>query len=258
MLRTWLALGGLVSLATLACAQSEPAPRTAPPLIVIKADDLKRTQPAWDRFMEIIDRRDIKGSIGIICDSLEKATPEYLQWIKTVREGGRIEFWNHGYDHKMVRPPDKHYEQAEFNGPPYETQFDHLSRSQQLAQEKLGFAFETFGAPFNATDYNTVKALKALPDLKVWLYGNPATPAGKQVLTRIPEVNIENPTFSPNLEKFIAGYRRHPEAAYFVIQGHPPQWDDARFAEFERILDFLQGEQAVFVTPAELAQRLAP
>jgi len=245
-------LAPLLALSVL-CGQTPPpvAERSAPPQIIIKADDLRRADPHWDRFLEILQRRHIHAAIGIICDSLENPAPDYLAWIQSARHTGLVEFWNHGYDHHMTTVNEKSV--PEFAGTPLDYQLDHLQRSERLAEEKLGFPLHAFGAPFNATDTNTAKALAQCPDLTVWLYGHPSQPAGKLVLARIPEVNIENPTFHPNLEKFIEGYRHHPEAALFVIQGHPPSWDDARFAEFEKILDFLASEHAAFVTPQDLA-----
>lgn len=90
-----------------------------------------------------------------------------------------------------------------------------------------------------------------MPEIKVWLYGDPKNPAGKVVLERVGAVNIENPTFVPSLEKFVDGYNRNPARPYFVIQGHPQQWDDARFAEFVKIVDFLVSQKATFILASE-------
>ena len=225
--------------------------RSAPAIILIKADDFRGFNPKWQKFLEIAERRGLHASIGIICDSLEHASPQTLRWIKDVHTGGKIEFWNHGYDPKQWQDGDRTLE--EFSGPPYAQQKDHLTRADALMVEKAGFAFQSFGAPFNATDAATVKALQEEPAIKVWLYGDTKQTAGKTVLDRVPEVNIENPIFHPSLEKFVAGYRKHPEHGYFLIQGHPPMWGEPEFVEFERILDFLAKEKAVFVTPSEFA-----
>ncbi len=251
---SWWAAGLLILCLAIcpAKAQDSPArPRTAPAKILIKADDFIGISLKWQRFLDIVNQHGLHASIGIICNSLEHASPQTLQWVKDVHAAGKIEFWNHGYDHREWKENGLTLE--EFKGTPYEQQKEHLTRSDALAREKLGFAFRSFGAPFNATDAATVKVLAEEPNLKVWLYGDLQQPAGKTVLDRIPEVNIENPLFHPSLDKFVAGYRKHPEREYFLIQGHPPQWDETGFMEFARILDFLAQEKAVFLTPAEFA-----
>ncbi len=196
-------------------APTKTAARQSPPYIMIKIDDLKsnkgKVHPLWKKVVDYLKSRNIKAGIGIICDSLEEDSPEYFQWIKDQRAGGMIEFWNHGYDHKEWQEGVKKVE--EFKGPSYEQQKQHLLRCNELAKQKLGFTLPAFGAPFNATDDNTSKALSEDPDTTIWLYGDLKHPSGKVVLDRVGAVNIENPTFLPSLEKFMQGYAKYPEAA---------------------------------------------
>lgn len=234
-----------------------PPPRTSPPKIVLKLDDMRLLHPNWQKVLDMVNKRGIKASFGIICNSLENGRPQYYQWIKEVHAAGRVEFWCHGYDHREWVDNNLHY--MEFEGPSYEEQKKHLQRCQQLAREKLGFAFASFGAPFNATDEKTAQALRDdVPDFKVWMYGDAQFPMGKTVLVRYGNVNIENPLFVPSTARLAEGMAKHPTAPYFVIQGHPPQWDEKRLAEFETMLDYLISQHAEFVTPAELAASLPP
>jgi peptidoglycan/xylan/chitin deacetylase (PgdA/CDA1 family) len=228
-------------------------PRKSPPYIILKIDDMTsakgKVHPLWKRFVNFTKERNIKASIGIIANSLEGDVPEYFQFIKDLHASGQIEFWQHGYDHAQWKEGDKTLE--EFSGSTYEHQKEDMTKANKLAREKLGFPFETFGAPFNATDANTVKVLSEDKDIKIWLYGDLKHPAGKIVLDRVGAVNIENPTFVPSLEKFIAGYAKYPNRDVFVIQGHTTHWDDARWAEFVKIIDFLTEQKAIFTTPSE-------
>lgn len=240
----------------------ELPPRKAPPYIIIKVDDLKKNwdgkvHPMWQKLVDFVRQRKIKASIGIICNSLEGDNPLYFQWIKDLHATGIIEFWNHGYDHAEWQENGKKLQ--EFSGSTYEHQKQHMSKSNQLAREKLGFPFLTFGAPFNAIDKTTVKVLEEDPDIKIWLYGDLKNPAGKIVLDRV-GVNIENPTFVPDLQKFIAGYAKYPEREVFTIQGHPTHWNEDRWAQFVKIIDFLTEQKAIFMTPAEYVREknLAP
>lgn len=230
--------------------------RKSPPYIILKVDDLTnnggKVHPRWQKFVDFTAERKIKSAIGIICNSLEKDDPKYFQWIKDQQAKGLIEFWNHGYTHKSWQENGKTV--YEFKDVPYEQQKKNLLRCNELAKQKLGFTLPAFGAGFNAIDDNTAKALAEDPDTTIWLYGDLKNPAGKIVMDRIGGVNIENPTFVPSLEKFKAGYAKNPARDYFVIQGHPAQWTDERFAAFVELIDFLTAEKAIFTTPSEYAK----
>lgn len=233
--------------------------RTTPATVILKVDDLRhangKVHPRWQKLAEFTRSRKVKTSIGIICDSLEGDHPEYISWIKDLHATGLVEFWNHGYDHKQWKEGDKSGD--EFKGSTLEFQKEHLAKANGLAKEKLGFTLPAFGAPSNAIDATTVLALKDDPDTKIWFYGNSKEPAGKLVLDRVGSVNIENPIFTPSLEKFVAGYNRYPKREYFVIQGHPGQWDDPKFAQFVAIVDFLTKEGALIMAPSEYAAKIA-
>lgn len=101
--------------------------------------------------------------------------------------------------------------------------------------------------------------------MKVWLYPTPIDAAGRKleaagkvvILDRVWDVNIERAVGLPDFNRFVAGYAKHPDREYFVIQGHPMMWGaPGRFGEFEQIVDFLITQRAVFVTPAEWAATL--
>lgn len=258
------AAAALLVLTTAAFAAPQPTTptsptvlaRKSPPIIIIKVDDLRRqnetVNPRWQRLVDFAKSRKLKTNIGIIADSLDGDHPAYFQWIKDQQATGLFEFWNHGFDHKQWTENGKTLQ--EFKGPPYEQQKEHMTRANLLARQKLGFSFAAFGAGFNATDETTVRVLRESPDIRVWLYGDKKNPADKIVMERVGAVNIENPIFHPSLQKFIEGYNRYPNQTYFVIQGHPQQWDETGFAQFVQIVDFLTGEKAVFMTPSEYAK----
>lgn len=239
-------------------ASSLPEPRVP---VVLKLDDLVSTREGavperWRRVTDFARERNLKISAGIICDSLEGEKPAYFSYIKELHSSGSCEFWFHGYDHKQWDEGGRKLQ--EFNGTSYEHQKDHFVKSQALAKEKLGFAFAAFGSPFNATDATTSRVLAEDPDIKVLLFGNAGDRAsGKVVLDRVGPVNIEIPLFVPNPEKFAEAYGANAKGRkYYVLQGHPNQWDDARWAAFVRLVDFLQQNRIPVVTPSELAASL--
>lgn len=240
-----------------------PLPANPPP-VVLKLDDLAtgggNVPRPWRRVTDFARERNLKISIGVITQSLATANPSYLDYIKDLHASGLVEFWFHGWDHKQWEENGAKFQ--EFKGTSYEHQKASFVKSQALAREKLGFVFTTFGSPFNGFDENTFKVFDEDPDMKVFLYAarddQPKIP-GKVILDRPPWVNIEDPLFVPNSQKFIAGYlKAASRRSHFVIQGHPAQWNDQRWAEFVKIVDFLQQNKIPVITPTEAAALVSP
>jgi hypothetical protein len=233
--------------------RADPRRGKAPPKIVIKLDDFKPSHggvhPRWLRVADFAAERKIKVGFGIIAQTLEADSPEFFAWTRARHTSGAIEFWFHGYDHSQSG------DLREFSGRPYDYQKQHVVDSQRLAREKLGFAFRSFGAPFNAVDATAAQAIGEDPDLAVWMYGKPGETGGKLALERAYAVNLESPTIIANHGAFLEGYAHNRGAAYFVLQGHPAGWGDDRYAEFVKIVDFLISQKAEFVHAAEFADR---
>jgi peptidoglycan/xylan/chitin deacetylase (PgdA/CDA1 family) len=243
--------------------------RKTPAIIVLKLDDVKQVgktvHPRWQRMADYLEKRKIKSGFGVICQTLETASPEYVQWITSRRDRGLIEFWFHGWDHAVHEEGGVKYN--EFKHRSYEQQSERLARSQKLAKQKLGFAFETFGPPGGvgngSHDQATLRVMVDDADLHVMLYPQPLDAAGREaieraggkfvILDRVWAVGLEGAVGVPNFARFLRGYAANPDRAYFTLQGHPAMWDDARFAEFEKIVDFLVERKAVFMTPTEAA-----
>ena len=244
--------------------------RKQPPLIVLKFDDVKQFKGGdvhgrWKRLADYLEKKQIKGGFGVLCETLNEATPQYVQWFADRRKAGFIEFWFHGYDHATHTVEGVKFN--EFNKRSYEEQKERTAKSQALAKEKLGFAFTAFGPPggvgSGSFDANTLRVMAEDPDIKVMMYPQPFDTIGREydssgklkILDRVWSVNLESAVGVPGFQAFLNGYAANPEREYFVLQGHPASWDDARFAEFERIIDFLVSQKAVFMTPSELAPR---
>jgi peptidoglycan/xylan/chitin deacetylase (PgdA/CDA1 family) len=245
--------------------------RQKPALVVLKLDDVKQVRgtvhPVWQRVDEALASRQIKAAYGVICQTLTEATPEYAAWIRTRQAAGRVEFWFHGWDHGPHRVGDVLHN--EFAGWDYEGMKALVDKSQQAALATLGFAFGTFGptgsgAPGPSLDETALRVMRDDPHIGVVLYPMPMDEVGRRVtadsdltiLDRVWEVNLEGAVGVPDGQRLIAGYAAHPEREYFVLQGHPAMWAGERFNEFLRILDFLAGQKAVFVTPSECAAAL--
>lgn len=251
-----------------AAAPVELPPRKQPPIIVLKFDDLKpvdgKVHGLWLKLVDYLESRDIKGSMGIVCKSLNDASPEFCQWVKDRKASGKWEFWFHGWDHGTHDVDGKKYN--EFSKRSYEEQKKRFDDSQALAKEKFGFAFETFGPPGGAStpsmDAETYRVMQDDPNMKVWLYPTPIDNPGKKlatqnkvvILDRVWSVNTEKTVGKPDFDAFVAGYAKNPDRQYFFLQGHPMHWSPDRFKEFTRIIDFLVEQKAQFMTPTECAQ----
>ena len=195
----------------------------------------------------------MKASVGIICNSLEKPSPAYVAWIKTyaIENGGLIEFWNHGLNHK--------WKPVEFNGTDLAFQLDHLTTPNRLMKEATGITFHTFGAPFNQSDAVTEQALSQVPDLKAWLFGPEKTGKDmRQPLVLKRSLTLEYDVGKISAEKFMEDYPKKAQGEpYLVLQGHPGSWNDDSFKNFTTIADRLAADGWTFITPYEYFQTVS-
>ena len=227
-------------------------PDTAAPYVILKLDDLwcedNVVHTGWDSVITYLNEQNIKGSIGLVGESLEEDNPSYYEWILQRQAEGH-EIWNHGFCHCRNKATGI----SEYKGKSPEEQLQSIRQTQTLAQEKLNITLRTFGAPYNHTDQSTVEALEDIPSLKVWLYKETDTHTTKYQLPRIREVNIEYPVHQPDFAQFVKGYELHKTEPVLIIQGHPRSWQEdlTRLQEFKRIISFLKKENVRFITPYE-------
>lgn len=243
-------------LALLLCLVVCAATANAQQVVLLKLDDViaRRvgTKPVSDRWLKVHDylkAQNIKGSFGIITESLEKDNPLYFNWLKEVQAAGLIEFWMHGYHMKTASEP------GEFEHGTAEEQRAILAKGEKLAKEKLGFPLPAFGPHWSGTTDATDEAMEKVPEVTIWLYG-PEKPKFYSRLS-IPRVMaLENPTFVPDAEKFKTFYEaKAAKREALVLQGHPDQWDDKRWEGFTKIIEFLKSKNVVFMTPSEYLQK---
>jgi hypothetical protein len=211
-------------------------------VIILKADDFIFSEQ-WVRFIRYIENKKIKVSLGVVGKQLYNES--LCDWIKSLSINNNIEFWNHGLTHECK-------EYFEFKGSSYEYQLTHLQKAQQLFKDKVGITVHTFGAPCNAIDENTSQALADIEEIKIWYYGK--TDSIKLCLER--KGNIESPIMQPNYNEFIERYNQDKldQYDYLALQIHPGFWDDKGWEDFEKIIDFLNQKEVVFMTPFEYYQ----
>ncbi len=257
------AVNALLALAP-ASAQTPPttAPAARPLAVVLKLDDLVRggkpstatVSPRWQRTTDFLEGEKIKASYGLLCDSLEGDCPAYIDWIKQRVTNGFIEIWHHGYYARLL-PAEMQVNgrTAEYMGGSVEAQAAMFRKSLDLVKQKTGIEMMAFGPHSTAIDGITYKALEGIPEIKmVFYYGPPKdVPTSKFVVKRLME--LEKPLFVPNPENVQKTYEQKKDTLpYIVIQGHPNQWDDARFENFKKSVLYLRDQGCRFLTPSEL------
>lgn len=237
-------------------ANGDEVPGKTPQVVILKLDDVTANtsqnappiSPRWQRITDFLKESDIKASYGIIGFSLEQDNQEYFDWIKNVHESGLVEFWNHGYMNR--KSTDK---AGEFEGS-FETQKTALERTQRLAKEKLGIELRAFGPHWSHTNEHTARALDGIPEITMWFYG----PEGSNKFVFPKGLQLENPTHVPDFAKFKAGYDRvGHEKKCLTLQGHPKSWDDKRWGDFVKIIEYLKSKGCVFMQPSEYMDQVA-
>ena len=263
------ALLAAASVATPLTAAEVPVPANAckpPPTrpalaVMLKLDDLVRhgqgpnatVSPRWQRMTEFLEREKIKASFGLLAESLEGDCPGYVGWIKQRVTGGWIELWHHGYYNKGLPEAMKAGGRTgEYVGGTAADQAALFNKSLGLAKEKLGVDLVAFGPHGTAIDGATYEALEGIPQIRlVWFYGPPkGVRTSKVVVQRL--MNLEKPLFVPNPSALQEDFeKKKATLPYIALQGHPNQWDDARFESFQKAVLFLRDQGCRFVTASE-------
>jgi hypothetical protein len=239
---------------------ADTPPATNAPVVLLKLDDLVRQgkQPnstvsaRWQRTADFLETEKIKGSFGILVESLEGECPAYVTWVKQRIAAGWIEIWDHGYYNRFPEELKVDDRTAENVGAPASDQAALFKKSLALTREKLGIDMVAFGPHSTAVDGATYEALEGILEIHmVWFYGPPkGQRTSKLVIQRLME--LEKPLFVPNPDQLKENFeKKRATLPYVAIQGHPNQWDDERFENFKKAVIYLRDQGCRFVTPSE-------
>lgn len=240
------------------------------PLVMLKLDDLVRSgktaeatvSPRWQKVTDFLRAEGVKANFGIICESLDGDCPGYVAWLKQLTGDGMIELWDHGWYGSLPKDQVTAVRQGEFLGATAEEQRVLLERSFRLVQEKTGIAMIAYGphaAPLAGADAAAAyAALAQLPQIKLVFYYGPPTGTATSVVVAPRLMELEKPLFMPNSANVRASFEAKGHALPLItLQGHPNQWDDARFAEFAAAVHYLKEQGCRFVTVHEYLATLA-
>lgn len=223
-------------------------------VVVLKLDDVTAgnngeiVSARWQRVADYIEGKKIKAGFGIIGFSLAKDNPEYFKWITDRAGRGYIEFWNHGYYDRT-----KGDTIGEFEGT-YEQQLRALQLTDSLAKANLGLQLNVWGPHWTSTNEDTDKALSQLPQINMTL-GSPKNATHFKGYVMPHNLDMEYPVHSPNYDEFLKAYQGEwKNLEYFYLQGHPNSWDDKKWDNFVKIVEFLESENVKFMTPSEFLE----
>ncbi len=214
------------------------------PIIILKIDDLCNDNVAnFQKCFEILQSYDINNAgFGIIGEHLEdsKVTSELISGITLWNSAG-IEIWHHGYVHQ----------ESEFNSSSdYNTQKESFRKTCDLLYQKTGITITSFGSPWNNANETTVRVIEEnFPQIKCLMLVN-ATTSITNVRAR---ANIETSVGVVNYDTFVSNYNAKLSEDAVILQGHAGVWDDNSREEFKKVLTFLQGQNATFMTPSQYA-----
>jgi len=225
-------------------------------IILLKLDDVhygengQTVPPRWQRVTDYLESKNIKAAFGIIGYSLAEDHPAYFQWIKDIAAKGNIEFWNHGYWNRTANDTTGEFERS------YNEQYRALFLTDSLAKANLGLTLSVWGPHWTSTNEDTDRALSHMPDIRMTL-GSPKNPVHYKGFVFRNSLMMENPVHNPNYESFVKDYQEKEKLLpSFYLQGHPNSWDDARWINFIKIIEFLESENVQFVNLSEFMDKM--
>ncbi|MCD7937006.1 MAG: hypothetical protein LUG98_09120 [Tannerellaceae bacterium] len=223
-------------------------------IVLLKLDDVHygnngaAVPPRWDKVADYLEGKQIKAGFGIIGYSLAEDHPGYFQWIKDRADRGYIEFWNHGYYNRGDGDTIGEFERS------YEEQYRALFLTDSLAKANLGLTLRVWGPHWSSTNEDTDRALSNMPGIRMTL-GSPRNPEYFKGYVFPNNLQMEYPVHNPNFDEFVKSYKGEwKDLDFFYLQGHPNSWDDTRWDNFVRIIEFLESENVRFVTPTEFME----
>lgn len=233
---------------------SNPLPATGfdpSKVVIIKADDFKGSTTGWTNFLNSSRNLGIKVSIGVIVNGIagNATTATYMQQQQAM---GDVEFWNHGWDHSRF-PATGTATSWEFKNTSLAFQQPHFSDAQAGLLTATGRNAMAFGPGYNAYDADTVTVLNNTPAMRLLFTYNGTNARNQGLVSRVETVGIiseSGGTGKPVAATFISTYPNGP-AGPVSLQFHPLGFAAADRAEYEQIIQFLQGKGYTVMLPAE-------
>ena len=146
---------------------------------IIKADDFLKDgiSKNWKYFLDMSYENSIPIMLGVVGQGIQKFKLQVKS--KYLENNG---FFAHGYKH-FVNKSGK----CEYRGTSFKYQIESIKKTIEVAKRELGVRICSFGAPGNATDLNTKKALNLIDEIKYVFFA----PEGKSKIVIIRNFEFE-------------------------------------------------------------------
>ncbi|MBQ1866489.1 MAG: alginate lyase family protein, partial [Bacteroidales bacterium] len=125
-------------------------------------------------------------------------------------------------------------------------------RSDEIVTARSGIRMKTFGAPYNAVDENTAKALVATGNFTHVFFAPAKYFEGTGIVVLNNRVNLENGTGNVEFAYLKKNFEASKYTDFIVLQGHPNGWRDQKIKEFSQVLDYLLSQGCTFILPQEI------
>ena len=229
------------------------AGQPSPKLVVLKFDDVltgragQVVSQRWQRVADYLEGKKIKSAMGVIGYSLVTDNPVYFKWITDrTTPCGYIEFWNHGFHPRSAEDPDGEFERS------FAEQMYSFRMTDSLAYAKMGLQIPVWGPHWSSSNEATDRALAQLPQIRMTFSYPPDAVHYKGFVFKN-GIDFEHPTHNPDFEAFRKTYlEKSKDWDCFFLQGHPESWDETRWENFVKVIEYLEKEGVQFVTPTEL------
>lgn len=209
--------------------------------IIFKFDDLIDYGFEVKQLDKIVKKENLKVCWGIIGKSLEKPSKCYINFIKENNQK-KYHFFNHGFYH-LGGPA------YEFLDKPQEKQENYIKKTQKIVLDKTGIELNSFGAPCNKIDNNTLHALENVNEIKYWFYGLKGF-SGINI-ERVIDMEIE--VGKPEFDFFKKNWESVDKTKeFYTLQGHPYMWGILGFLNFKCIVEYLKQQGVEFILPENI------
>ncbi|MBE7045974.1 MAG: DUF2334 domain-containing protein [Ruminococcaceae bacterium] len=247
-------------------------------ICIFKLDDLgygnyKKFDKAYNYFKSYGITQIGFGAVGHSWYDYKDQSDYDSAFLTTVRKwvNDGVEIWCHGNLHKRNESDTTTGDQEGyeyFSADSYATQLYNLQTAVDTINNDIGNGYKvrTFGAPYNACSKTTAKVLAENYDtlgIETVMLGETLTKDAfhddEGNPTTFPvnlgnDARIESSTGVMNYDNFVKKFNSNVNAGnkVLVMQGHGAQWDDADYAELDKIVHFLLSNPDVtFMTPSQ-------
>lgn len=198
-----------------------------PSNVILKVDDFVQ-DGQYDkarRFLDVIIEKDIKASIGLVGNTLDKLPLDIIERLKDKR----FELWNHSMNHQQT--------------------IADIEECQKEIRRVFGIIPDLYGAPCNNISpeiYAEFHRLGLQKAFGIFDHESFEKVPRKYPITAYRELENQTPSGMIDWGRFMAMYEKE-HVGLKTYQLHPLMWEDKDFVLFERAIDLMIADGKHFV-----------